>query len=169
MKYGSAEAVLYMSYLGVNGGGEVAEQPDVVLLTRLHVHHQTGVQVPESRGLSKRLVQHHLPIRRFTGNTHTHTHGLTPELPTALTSSLTSRLRPGAGESPGFEVVQQVVSNLRLFLVKFCQHVEQHREAAVVFLHGDEVPEDQTDWFTHRVLQRPAGRQTGGQRETDWW
>lgn len=53
-------------YLRVNGRSEVAEQSNVVLLTGLHVHHQTRVQVTESRRLSKRLVQHHLPICCFT-------------------------------------------------------------------------------------------------------
>lgn len=53
-------------YLGVNGGCEVAEQSDIILLTGLHVHHQAGMEVSKSCRLGKRLVQHHLPIRGFT-------------------------------------------------------------------------------------------------------
>lgn len=68
--------------------------------------------------------------------------------------------------SPGFEVVEQVVSNLGLFLVKFSQHVEQHREPTVVLLHGDQVPEDQTDGFRYRLLQGPE-RQTGDQKDRE--
>lgn len=56
-------------YLGVNGGCEVAEQPDIIFLTGLHVHHQAGVEVSKSRCLGKRLVQHHLPIGGFTVET----------------------------------------------------------------------------------------------------
>lgn len=71
--------------------------------------------------------------------------------------------------SPGLQVVQQVVSDLRLLLVKLSQHVQQHREAAVIFLHGDQVPEDQADGFGHGLLQRPAEsggdvKRTGAQR-----
>lgn len=53
------------SYLCVNGRGEVAEQPYVVLLAGLHVHHQTRVQVPQLRGLGEGLVEVHLPRRSF--------------------------------------------------------------------------------------------------------
>lgn len=49
-----------MRYLRIDGRREVAQQPYVILLTGLHVHHQAGVQVTQSRRLSKRLVQTHL-------------------------------------------------------------------------------------------------------------
>lgn len=43
----------------------MAQQPHVVLLTGLHVHHQAGVQVAQLGGLGKGLVQVHLPSSGF--------------------------------------------------------------------------------------------------------
>lgn len=51
--------------LRVDGRREVAQQPHVVLLAGLHVHHQAGVQVAQLRGLGERLVQVHLPRGGF--------------------------------------------------------------------------------------------------------
>ena len=65
---------LDLQYLGVDGGREVAEQPDVILLTGLHVHHEAGVEVPQRRGLGERLVQTHLPHCRLTAGHTEYTH-----------------------------------------------------------------------------------------------
>lgn len=43
----------------------MTQQPHVVFLARLHVHHQAGVQITQLRGLGKRLVQVHLPSSSF--------------------------------------------------------------------------------------------------------
>lgn len=43
----------------------MAQQPDVVLLACLHVHHQARVQIAQLGGLGKRLVQIHLPGGSF--------------------------------------------------------------------------------------------------------
>lgn len=58
--------------------------------------------------------------------------------------------------SPGFEVVQKMITDFRLFLVELGKQVQQNGEAAVIFLHLTQVPEDQTHRLTHRLLQWPA-------------
>lgn len=71
LQEGPSELGFLLPYLCVNGGGEVAEQPHVVFLAGLHVHHQTSVQVPQLRGLGEGLVQVHLPRRGFAGGRRT--------------------------------------------------------------------------------------------------
>lgn len=56
---------------------------------------------------------------------------------------------------PGFEVVEQMITDFRLFLVELSEQVQQNREATVVFLHLTQVPEYQTHRLTHGILQRP--------------
>ncbi|ETE57685.1 hypothetical protein L345_16598, partial [Ophiophagus hannah] len=116
-------------HLRVDGRREVAEEPDVVLLAGLHVHHQAGVQVAQLGGLSEGLRGRFDP-GTFEGGSLSVSDPRSPLLRRARTVR-----PPPATPTPPAALVEQVVPNLGLLLIQLRQEVQQDRETAVVFLH----------------------------------